>query len=396
MKITALDTICLSRMHEPERQWTTARYRTVKADCAIVSVHTDEGLVGIGEASAYGWPRKIQRWVEWLSPMLIGKDPLDTSVAPHPNGRDRAHDAAVGGIDSALWDLRGKIEGKRTCELLAAAPIDRVCLYASSGCRYDWREEPGQLIDEALSCIDAGFSAMKFRIGTEWSWDGVTVDRFLGLVRELAQAVDGRMRLMLDGNQRLSLDDALTVAKELDRLGFLWFEEPILQDDIDGYVRINSSVDTPITGGEQFTTLERFRPYLERGAYSIVQPDAGVCGITELSHIAEMADRYDVDVCPHSWHNGLMCMAHAHVVAGLPHAASVSAVAGHTQNLVELCMIQGPLQWDILAKAPVIQDGWLVLPDRPGFGVELAENLDAMFPYVEGHYALVVERDPAP
>ena len=105
---------------------------------------------------------------------------------------------------------------------------------------------------------------MKFRIGTEWSWDGVTVDRFLGLVRELAQAVDGRMDLMLDGNQRLTEDQALPIAKELDRLGFTWFEEPIPQDDIDGYVRLNAAVDMPITGGEQYTTLERFRPYLEQ------------------------------------------------------------------------------------------------------------------------------------
>ncbi len=191
-------------------------------------------------------------------------------------------------------------------------------LYASSGCRYDWRDNPHQLIEEALGCVDAGYTAMKFRIGTEWSWDGVTVDRFLGLVRELVQEVDGRMDLMLDGNQRLTEDEALAIAKELDRLGFTWFEEPIPQDDIDGYARLNAAVDLPITGGEQFTTLERFRPYLEKRAYGIVQPDAGVCGITECMRIAEVADRYGVDLCPHTWHNGLMCMAHGHMVAALP------------------------------------------------------------------------------
>jgi L-alanine-DL-glutamate epimerase-like enolase superfamily enzyme len=166
-----------------------------------------------------------------------------------------------------------------------------------------------------------------------------------------------------------------------------------VQDDVDGYSRINAAVDMPIAGGEQFTTLERFRIYLDRSAYNVVQPDAGVCGISELLRIADMADRYGVDVCPHSWHNGLMCMAHAHVVAGLPHAANIPAPAGRTQNLVELCMIQGPLQWGMLAEAPAIEDGWLVLPDEPGFGVELVENVETMFPYVEGHYALIVERD---
>ncbi len=393
MKITRVDTLCLSRMHEPDRQWITARYRTVKADCAIVRIHTDEGLTGIGEASAYGWPLKIKSWVEWLSPLIIGKDPMDASIAPHPTYNVKAYDAAVAGIDCALWDLRGKIENKRTSELLASNPLDRVRLYASSGCRYDWRDNPQQLIDEALGYISDGFTAMKFRIGTEWAWDGVTVDRFLGLVRELTQEVDSRMDLMLDGNQRLSEDQTLVIAKELERLSFVWFEEPIPQDDIDGYCRLNTAVDIPITGGEQYTTLERFRPYIERGAYAVVQPDAGTCGITELLRIAEMADQYGIDFCPHSWHNGLMGMAHAHVVAGMPNASGPPTGRPGVQNMVELCMIQGPLQWDILAEKPVIENGWLQLPDRPGFGVELAADVGETYPYIEGHYALTVERD---
>ncbi len=142
MKITVLDTLCLSRMHEPERQWFTALYSTVKADCAVVRVHTDGGLAGIGEASAYGGPTRIAEWVDWLAPTLIGKDPTDAATAPHPNGHNRAHDAVVAGIDCALWDLRGQIEGKRVSELHGVSRADSVPMYAPSGCRYDWRERP--------------------------------------------------------------------------------------------------------------------------------------------------------------------------------------------------------------------------------------------------------------
>jgi L-alanine-DL-glutamate epimerase-like enolase superfamily enzyme len=381
MKITKIETLFLSRMHEPERQWVTSRFRVVKADCPIVVIHTDEGLTGIGEACAYGVPRLIGEWVDWLSQELVGQDPTDPRIVPHPNGRTWAHDCAVAGIDCALWDLKGQIAGKRVAELLTDQPLERVRLYASSGCRYDWRIRPEQLIDEALEYISLGFTAMKFRIGTEWSWDGVTVDRFLGLVRELAQTVAGRMELMLDGNQRLTVDQALPIAQELDRLGFKWFEEPIPQTDIDGYARLNAAVDLPITGGEQWTTVEQFRPYLERRAYAIVQPDAGWCGITELMRIAEMAHRYGVDCCPHSWHNGLMCMENAHAVAALPNP-----------RVLELCMIQGPLQWEILAQQPTIRDGWLELPQRPGLGVQLAEGLAERFPYIEGDYLIQVTR----
>jgi L-alanine-DL-glutamate epimerase-like enolase superfamily enzyme len=381
MKITRLETICLSRPHEVERQWVTASYRTIKADCAIVVVHTDEGVQGIGEASAYGWPLQIREWVDWFAPDLIGKDPRTPAIMVHPNGRSRPHDAAVAGIDCALWDLKGKIAGKRTCELLTEEPLERVRLYASSGCRYDWRHKPEQLIEEALEYIAMGFTAMKFRIGTEWSWDGVTVDRFLGLVRELAQTVAGHMELMLDGNCRLTEEQAVVIAKELDRLGFAWFEEPIPWDQVDGYARLCDAVGMPITGGESFATLEQFRPFLEKKAYDIVQQDAGLCGITEAVRITQTAQRYGVGVCPHSWHNGLMAMANAHLVAALPNP-----------RVLELCMIQGPLQWGILKEVPTIQDGWLLLPEKPGLGVELAESLQERFPYVEGNYAVRVER----
>ena len=97
MKITKLTTLCLTRLHERERQWITARYRTVKADCAIVVIETDDGQTGIGEASAYGWPNQIAGWVEWLSPLLVGKDPTDPSIALRPNGRGRAYDCAAAG-----------------------------------------------------------------------------------------------------------------------------------------------------------------------------------------------------------------------------------------------------------------------------------------------------------
>jgi len=209
----------------------------------------------------------------------------------------------------------------------------------------------------------------------------VTVVRFRGLVLYLASAVNGRMELMLEGNQRLSDEQALEICNAIARLGFIWFEEPIPQKDVDGYARLNAALDLPVSGGEQFTTLEQFRPYIEKHAYGIVQPDAGLCGISEALRIAETAHRYGIDTCPHSWHNGLMAMANAHLVAALPNP-----------RVLEVCMHQGPLQWEMLAAPPPIQDGWLALPDRPGLGVELAPDVEQRFPYIEGHYAISMER----
>ena len=385
MKITAIKTILASRMHEPERQWFTSTFRSIKADGAFVQIDTDEGLTGIGEACAYGGPTQIKAWVDWLKPELLGcelnQPALPLAAQLHPNGRSAAHDCAVAGIDCALWDLRGQIAGKPTATLLNPNAPGRVRLYASAGCQYDWRARPEQLIEEALGFLAQGFSAYKFRIGTHWAWDKVTVERFLELVRDLAQAVDGRMELMMEGNQRLTEEQALAIAKEIERLGFIWFEEPLPMADIDGYARLNAAVGLPISGGESLTTLEQFRPYLEKGAYGIVQPDVGWCGISEAMRIAEAAARYRVDVCPHSWHNGLMAMANAHLVAALP-----------KPRVLEVCMHQGPLQWESIAQPPLIKDGWLYFPERPGLGVTLAAEIEQRFPYIEGHYGINVER----
>ncbi len=377
MKITHLDTLCLSRLHERERQWFTARYRVVKADCAIVIVHTDEGLAGIGEACAYGVPSLIRGWVERLSTLLVGRDPRDPRIVPHPNGHNASYDCAVAGLDAALWDLRGKWEGRPVAQLLSVNALEKVTLYASGGVNYDWNDRPEILIDEVMGYASQGYQACKVRLGSEWAWSGVTSDRFLGLMRDLAADAAGKIGLMVDGNQRLNEEQALTIARELERLGFLWLEEPIPQDQIDGYARLCRSVEIPVTGGEQFTTVEQFLPYLEKQAYKIVQPDAGWCGISEGMRIAEIAERYGAGLCPHNWHNGLMTMANAHFVAALPHP-----------KYLELCMVQGPLQWEILAEPPAIRDGCLVIPPVPGLGVDLAEGLVEKFPYIEGAYGI--------
>lgn len=224
---------------------------------------------------------------------------------------------------------------------------------------------------------------MKFCIGTDWKWDGITVDRFLDHVRELSKIVDGKMKLALDGNCRLTLEDNPPIAKELDRLGFAWFEEPIPWTDIEAYAEINRSVELPITGGESFATLAQMRPYLDAKAYDVVQPDAGFSGIIALFRIGTVAQELDVKLYPHSWHNGLMGLANGHVVVSLP-----------ISDYLELCMIQGPIQWAFATEPPQIKDGRLFFPRKGGFGVALADGLEQKHPYIEGMYNLNVERNP--
>lgn len=385
MKITDICALSLSRRHEPEREWASATFQVRKADCSIVIVDTDEGMSGIGEASAYGVPPVIKEKVDAIKPRLVGKDPAAAlqEIATSAPGGTRDEAIPLAGIDCALWDLKGKMADKKVCDLLSDGrqPLDRVRLYASAGVSYDWDNHPESVVDEAVRLAEEGFTALKMRVGTEWSWSGVTPQRFIELLRKVHAAAGHRMEFMVDGNCRLQEVEALAIGEAMDEMAFSWFEEPIDSKNIDGYTRLNAALTVPVTGGEGLLTLDQIQPYLDQKAYSIVQVDAGVAGLSETWRVAVGAHEHGVRHCPHSWHNGLMAMAHVHMVAAL----SAPAV-------VELNVVQGPLQWEILQEKPTIEDGHLVIPDASGFGVELADDLEDRFPYIEGSWAEKVER----
>ena len=382
MKITDVRTLCLSRPHEPERQWHSASFHVPKADCSILLIDTDEGLQGISEPCAYGVPPEIAAHVERLKPGLLGRDPAEPDLVPPPSG-ERSADIPLAGLDCALWDLRGKVAGLPVSQLLAApgrTPLRRVRLYASAGVSYRWDDHPESVIDEACRLADAGFTAYKMRPGTEWGWDGVSVERFIALLEEVHRAVGHRMDLALDANCRLTEAEALRVGRALDDMRWAWFEEPTPRDP-EVWARLSAALTTPVSGCEPFTTWPQFAPYLDGHAVDIVQPDAGVCGISMCSELGRRAQARGIGLIPHNWHNGLMTLANAHMVAALAEP-----------RLVELNAVQGPLQWEILREKPTIRDGWLELPDAPGLGAQLADDLEARFPYVEGSWGVKVER----
>lgn len=388
MKITDVTTTHATRMHGLDEQWFTHTFRSVKADMTVVTITTDEGIIGIGEACAYGNPVQIEDWVSWLAPTLIGADLDDPRIVPRPTGTsfarpiESAYDYAVAAIDCALWDARARAAGLPVSRLINSDADDSVQFYASGGVRYDWRiDDPAQLVDDIVGYVAAGYSAVKFRLGTHWGWDGVTPDRFLGLFDQVRAEVGDGIGLAVDANSRLSREEAQAVAYGLDERGALFFEEPIAKRDIEGYTAITKSVGLRISGGETFTTLEQFRPWLERGAFNIAQPDAGVCGITELLSIGAMAERYGVDIVPHSWHNGVMAMANAHAVAALPNGL-----------MVEESRAQGPLVWDSVEGGSRVVDGRVNLADDLGLGVNVIDHLADAYPYVEGHYGVEVYR----
>lgn len=365
-----------------DKAWVTAKMLIWKSDAVLVEVFTKQGIVGIGESSPYGGPEYLKKTIEEsLKPTLIGKNPFDVEHLATAWMGPRPHFAAWAGIDAACWDIIGKATGKPVYELLAAggAPEARIRMYASGGVEYAWYERPEDLIDEAVRHKEAGYTAFKFRLGTEWASSGITVQKYIPWLEKMRAAVGPEMDLMQESNMRLSLEECLELCPVLEKLKFLWFEEPVKAYEpgaLENHLRIRQALRTvKVAGGESRGNRFDFKEWIDRDAYDIVQPDCNVTGVTEAWHIARIAHLKNKPCCPHNWHGGLTTMANAALVAAIPN-----------RLVLELNQTYNPFKEEIFKDPLVVRQGYMQLPRRPGFGMELKPDLEKKFPFLPGNY----------
>jgi L-alanine-DL-glutamate epimerase-like enolase superfamily enzyme len=395
IKITDVKVIPLSYVDPDGDLWRSGGYQVWKTDGAITQIFTDQGIVGIGESSPYEGPDYIKEYTEQtIKPLLIGKNPFDVEFLCN-RGTDSRHSRVPwAGIDCACWDIIGKAKGLPVYKLLATEDdgVDEIRIYASAGVEHEWHNKGEQfLIEEALRYKEQGYDAFKFRPGTDWDRSGMTFEKYLPILPRLRQAVGPDFRLMHEGIGTLagSLEAVITeFAPVLEELGFYWFEEAFGGtniDHIDLFVRLNEAMPTVmVSGGERF--LERFESqiWLDRGALDIIQPDCNVTGITEAWYIARMAHLRGKLAIPHNWHGGGTTMANAHYVAAIPN-----------RDYCELNQTNNPLKEGIFKEPLTVADGVMKRPQKPGFGMELIDDVDKKFPYVPGSYSKPNTRFPA-
>ena len=326
---------------------------------SLVLVHTDSGQVGIG--AAYSHPGLVHLIVqEQLAPLLIGEDPTEVESLWQKMyritrwyGRKGAAMSAIGAIDTACWDLRGKSLGQPVWALLGGQRP--TCpAYASA---LLWKE-PAALAEEAALLIERGFRRVKMRLGY-----GGDIDR--AAVLAVREAIGPQCDVMCDGSMRYSLDDAVSLGKFLADNNVFWFEEPFEPEDIDSYVALRSRVSVPLAAGENEFGLQGFRELIRAGALDIVQPDTSRCGgITEAKRVADLALTAGLRVAPHTWSDAVAVIANAHVVASLPHGITV-----------EVDQTGNPFIEELLVEPLVVRDGQLSLSKAPGLGIELNPSL---------------------
>jgi len=371
MKITDIAIHVLkSPLAEPfafSQGWVTQRSAT------LVEVQTDAGLTGWGEAFAQGLePPEIAAVVidKALRPLIVGADPLDMEVLWHrmyhatrDYGRKGSVVAAISAVDIALWDIAGQVHGVPVYKLLGGAFRTRVQPYATGFYRIQGQGEAVRLAEEATRHFEAGFTLMKVKVGY-----GVADD--IVCMRAIGRALQGKpVRLMVDANHAYGRADALRLGRALEEYDLLWFEEPVVPEDIRGYAELRERLSMPIAGGENEHTLYGFRELLSAGAVDIAQPDIGSCGgITATRHIAALAQAHGVQVNPHVWGSAIAQAASLQVIAALP-------VAHHAlfaqEPVLEYDRSSHPFRRRLIKQPIDVVNGWVEIPAKPGLGIEV-------------------------
>lgn len=316
----------------------------------VVELETDAGLVGTGWMGSLGFgPDLLAPFIDsQFSDLLIGSDPFETKAIHREMRKQTIYYGELGmsawprsAIDVALWDLKAQAVDSPLYRLLGGDE-PRVRAYASS---MDARHERDELAALHGSFAEQGFTAFKTKLGSRTPVD--EAKRVLTIREEIGPEAD----LFVDANQAWTVKETLAVEDEIRDADIGWYEEPISEFDLDGFVRLSSAIRTPIATGEMFYRPERFQQFLQAGAVDIVQPDlirAG--GITGQLRIAELAELHNVPVASHFYY-----AISAHVIA-----------AATTGMIVEYIP-----EYDIapmLTEPPVVEDGHVIVPERPGHG----------------------------
>jgi L-alanine-DL-glutamate epimerase-like enolase superfamily enzyme len=331
-------------------------------DATIVRVTTDTGFTGIASGD-------LMLGFHGHESLFIGQDALALERHYRVLSHIDFHYGRCWPLDLALWDLAGKITGQPCWKLLGGLSR-RVRAYASSGVLRD----PHALADQAERFAAAGFGALKIRFHRgDWRDDVKALEAVrarLGDRLELLVDCNQGWRLPRDTEAPWTLKDALTVARELERLGVYWMEEPLHRADYAGMRALREATDVRLAAGEMTRQLHELRELVQGGCVDVIQPDVAlVGGITGLRRVALMAQEHNLLFTPHTWTNGMGVMANAHLTAGLA-------------DVPFLEYPYDPPDWDVnrrdyMMAEPLVVDahGYINLSDAPGLGYAPNEPL---------------------
>ena len=329
----------------------------------LITVHTDEGLTGIG--SVFTNDKLVRAALDILEPLYLGESALEPerlSEKLHQHtfwlGRGGSLTHTISGIDIALWDLLGQATGQPVGRLLGGRYRHRVRPYASV-----LMDQPDVLTERLDALLDKGFRAFKVGWGPFGRHSSTVDERIVSAARD---AIGADRLLMVDagGSEAFwphGYTWALRTADMLQAYGVHWFEEPLRPDAIEDYAALRRATRVAIAAGEVLTRRQTYLPWLQGHAVDIIQPDVTkVGGLSEQRRIGWMAHDNGIRLIPHGWNTAVGLAADLQLASALPDTDLVEYIAGSAY--VDDITADG---WKLDS------DGMLSIPDRPGLGIQI-------------------------
>ncbi len=383
MKISAVVSHVLRYELDEELGYSQQYYRHRSAH--IVEVRTDDGLTGWGECFGPGNVALANKAIveQVIQPMILGRDPRDREVIWHEvynllrdHGQKGMPIQALSGVDIALWDIAGKHAGEPLWRLLGGRFRERLPVYGYGM----MLQRRGDLADafkaEAAAIKAKGFGATKMKVG-------LGLPRDVELVEAVREAIGPDMGLMVDANHAYSINEAMALGRQLERLDVHWFEEPVAPEDRDGYRELRSKLGVKIAGGEAEFTRWGFRDLIGGRCVDVLQPEVcGLGGITEYRKVVAMAHAHFIPVVNHVWGSGVALATNLHLLHALPdlpgglYPAQPCLEFDTTPNRFKDGVLKSPLGIEGQVAA---QGGTAAAPEGPGLGIDLDRDFLAAY-----------------
>jgi len=349
----------------------------------FVKIYTNQDVWGCGEG--VDATPGTYHLVKMMGDRLKGKSPLNVHRLFEDIRKSGFFEGAQSGmfvavlsaVESALWDLAGKILGLPVYQLLGGKFRDRIRVYMDTALYQSQNPKPAEFAASAKQAVEMGFNAIKFDVDQandpnkydryNWTASPAELKRMYDQIAAARQAVGPNIDICVDMHGKYDVATGERVAKLFEPLNLMWLEEPVPAENPEAYKKIADSTSTPICGGENHYLAHGFRQLLEMNAVDIVMPDLQKAGgLGEGQRIANLANLYYVPFAPHMVASFLGAMASCHVCASVPNFMILEwQIYFHTNP-----MFKEIVRYDGL----MVDKGFITLSEKPGVGVEINEE----------------------
>ncbi len=363
MKITDLKTFVVGN---PWKNW------------IFIKVYTDEGLVGLGEATGGLATKPNLGDVEELKRLVVGEDPRQPDYLWQKMYKSRFANYSTGmsGIEMACYDILGRSLNVPVWQLLGGKQRDQLRVYANGW--YQGPRDPAFFAEEAAKLVARGYTAMKFDPfgGAHRQIDRQSERLSIEIVKAVREAVGPDVDLCIEAHDRFTVTHAIRIGRALEEFSPMWLETPVHSSDVAATVEVAKAIGVPVAVGERYKRMGTFVDLLATKVVDIVQPEVLALGVSNLKRVCGIAEAAEALVACHQAQSPLCTVVNAHMHASI----SNFLIQENFDDSLE------PWTWDLLSGVPRVQDGYLQVPDAPGWGVELNEAEVEKHPYGEKNF----------